>query len=37
MPLPEEDKAYRTRRYMEEYLIVCLAGRVAEQLTMDDI
>lgn len=37
MPLPEEDKAYRTRRYMEDYLVVCLAGRVAEELTMDDI
>ena len=37
MPLPEEDQAYRTRRYMEEYIIVCLGGRVAEQLVMDDI
>ena len=37
MPLPEEDRAYRTRRYMEEYLVVCLAGRVAEELTMDDV
>ena len=37
MPLPEEDQAYRTRRYMEEYIIVCLGGRVAEELTMDDI
>lgn len=37
MPLPEEDKAYRTRRYMEEHLIVCLAGRVAEEMIMDDI
>ncbi len=37
MPLPEEDQAYRTQKYMEEYIIVCLGGRVAEQLTMDDI
>lgn len=37
MPLPEEDQAYRTKKYMEEYIIVCLGGRVAEQLTMDDI
>ena len=37
MPLPEEDQAYRTRKYMEEYIIVCLGGRVAEQLTMEDI
>lgn len=37
MPLPEEDQAYRTKKYMEEYIVVCLGGRVAEQLTMDDI
>ena len=37
MPLPEEDQAYRTRKYMEEYIIVCLGGRVADQLTMPDI
>ena len=37
MPLPEEDQAYRTRKYIEEYIIVCLGGRVAEQLTMPDI
>ena len=37
MPLPEEDQAYRTRRYMEDYIIVCLGGRVAEELTMEDI
>ena len=37
MPLPKEDNAYRTRRYMEEHLIVCLAGRVAEEIFMDDI
>lgn len=37
MPLPTEDKAYRTRRYMEESIIVSLGGRVAEQLLLDDI
>ncbi|MGI6181423.1 MAG: ATP-dependent zinc metalloprotease FtsH [Agathobaculum sp.] len=37
MPLPEEDQAYRTRHYMEEYIVVCLGGRVAEELTMEDI
>ena len=37
MPLPTEDKAYRTRRYMEESIIVSLGGRIAEKLTMDDI
>ena len=34
MPLPEEDQAYRTKKYMEEYIVVCLGGRVAEKLTM---
>ena len=37
MPLPTEDKAYRTRRYMEESIIVSLGGRVAEKLLLDDI
>ena len=37
MPLPEEDQAYRTKKYMEEYIVVCLGGRVAEKLTMEDI
>ncbi len=37
MPLPTDDKAYRTRRYMEENIIVDLGGRVAEQLMLDDI
>ena len=37
MPLPEENQAYRTKKYMEEYIVVCLGGRVAEKLTMEDI
>ena len=37
MPLPEEDQSYRTKKYMEEYIVVCLGGRVAEKLTMEDI
>ena len=37
MPLPEEDQAYRTKKNMEEYIVVCLGGRVAEKLTMEDI
>ena len=37
MPRPEEDQAYRTKKYMEEYIVVCLGGRVAEKLTMEDI
>ena len=34
MPLPEEDQAYRTKKYMEENIVVCLAARLAEKLTM---
>lgn len=37
MPLPEEDKSYRTRTYMEEYIVVCLGGRIAEKLVLGDI
>lgn len=37
MPLPQEDKAYRTRKYMEEYIVVCLGGRVAEQEMLGEI
>lgn len=37
MPMPTEDQSYLTRKYMEEDIIVCLGGRVAEQLTMPDI
>ena len=37
MPLPEEDQAYRTKKYMEEYIVVCLGGRVAEKLCLNDI
>ncbi len=37
MPLPTEDRAYRTKRYMEEYLVVCMGGRVAESMIMDDV
>ncbi len=37
MPMPMEDKSYRTRTYMQEYLVVCLGGRVAEALVLGDI
>ena len=37
MPLPTEDKSYRSKREMEEDIVVCLGGRVAEALVLGDI
>jgi cell division protease FtsH len=37
MSIPTEDRSYRTRREMEESLVVMLGGRVSESLTLDDI
>ena len=37
MILPEEDKSYGTKEDMREQIIHLLGGRVAEQLTLDDI
>ena len=37
MILPEEDKSYGTKEEMREQIIHLLGGRVAEQLTLDDI
>ncbi|MGN1129794.1 MAG: ATP-dependent metallopeptidase FtsH/Yme1/Tma family protein, partial [Ruminococcus sp.] len=37
MPLPSEDKSYNSRNEMVEDIIVCLGGRVAEALILDDI
>ncbi len=37
MHLPEEDRTHVSRRQMYEELIVLLAGRVAEEVTLDDI
>ena len=37
MQIPTEDRAYRSRKEMEEDLVVMLGGRVSEALTMDDI
>lgn len=37
MPLPSEDKSYRSKQEMEEEIVVCLGGRVAEALVLDDI
>lgn len=37
MSIPAEDRSYRTRKEMEEDLVVLLGGRVSESLTLDDI
>jgi len=37
MPLPTEDKSYRSRNEMVEEIVVCLSGRVAEALVLNDI
>lgn len=37
MPLPSEDKTYNSKKSMEEDIVVCLSGRVAESLIMGDI
>ncbi|MDO4748778.1 MAG: ATP-dependent zinc metalloprotease FtsH [Eubacteriales bacterium] len=37
MPLPTEDRSYRSKSEMLEDIIVCLGGRVAEDLVMGDI
>ena len=37
MPLPSEDKSYNSRSEMIEDIVVCLGGRVAEALILDDI
>ena len=35
--LPSEDKAYLSRKELEERIAVCLGGRVAEQIILGDI
>ena len=35
--LPSEDKAYLSRKELEERIAVCLGGRVAEQVVLGDI
>ncbi len=35
--VPDEDQSYDTRNRMFEYIIICLGGRIAEELRMDDI
>ncbi len=35
--LPDEDRSYLSKRYMEEQIITLLGGRVAEQLMLGDI
>ena len=35
--LPQEDRAYQSRRELEERIAVCLGGRVVEQLVLGDV
>ena len=37
MYLPEDDQFFETKNDMFNYIVTCLGGRVAEQLTLDDI
>ena len=37
MSLPKEDRNYRSKTEMEESIVVCLGGRVAEDLVLGDI
>ena len=37
MSLPEHDISYRSKREMQEQIVVLLGGRVAEKLMLDDI
>ncbi len=37
MQIPTEDKSYRSKKEMLENIIVCLGGRVAEALILNDI
>ncbi len=35
--LPQEDRSYRSKKFLEEEIAVCLGGRVAEALVLGDI
>ncbi|MDU1324475.1 MAG: ATP-dependent zinc metalloprotease FtsH [Clostridiales bacterium] len=35
--LPQEDRAYRSKKELEESIAVCLGGRVAEQMVLGDV
>ena len=37
MPQPKEDKSYKSKKTMEEDIVVCLGGRVAEAIILGDI
>ncbi len=37
MPLPEKDEMFNTRGRMLQDIMVCLGGRIAEELVLDDI
>lgn len=37
MPLPEKDEMFETRGQMLQHIMVCLGGRIAEELIFEDI
>ena len=37
MPLPERDEMFNTKGKMLQDIVVCLGGRIAEELILDDI
>lgn len=37
MPLPKKDEMFNTRGKMLEHIMVCLGGRIAEEIIFDDI
>ena len=37
LSLPEEDRSYRSKRYMEDEIVALLGGRAAEELMLGDI
>ena len=37
MSLPEEDKSYTSKKFMEQQMVVLLGGRAAEEIVLNDI
>ncbi len=37
MPLPENDEIFNTKGKMTQHIMVCLGGRIAEELIFDDV
>ncbi|BEP30192.1 ATP-dependent zinc metalloprotease FtsH [Helicovermis profundi] len=37
LQLPEEDRSYSTKKFMENELVILLGGRISEKLILDDI